>query len=248
METAAFLVGNRQVGTGMILFVKVFSLVSAIGLASVLLGLGEENSAQRLENAQEGIVGSSWPRKPDQRLSSLSGKMKDTGKITPKIFGQDREFRTRQLGEWNQESRLGSAARWEGGSARSWEQTRWNQDRDWSGSGQSNKEFQPAGDLTEASQTGYREIQPGSAPDWSSRSSRLGGATDGSLRRYEGRLTRVREQVRQEEKSVRDLGPDRPEKFQPADVEKILSQPLDKFAPQARERSPSASPLATAGN
>lgn len=190
-----------------------------------MTAMGEENSARRLENAQQGMAEPSWPRKPDSRLSPLSGKMKDTEKISPKFFGQDREFRTRQLDEWSRESRLGSAARWEGASPSSWEQTRWHQNRDWAESGEKNATFQPAGGLAGAGGVQYREVEKAPRPDWSSRSSRLSGSADGLLRRYDGKLTRVREQVRQEERSARDLGPDRREQFRPEEVEKILARP-----------------------
>lgn len=225
-----------------------FPVIMALAAGSSLIAVAEENSAQRLESAQQGMAESSWPKKPDNRLSSLSGKMRETKKISPKISGHDREFRTQQLGAWNKDSRLGSVARWEGGSPCSWVETRWNQNRDWVGADERSEKFQPAGGPTGAGELSYREVEKAPSPDWSSRSSRLGGSADGSVRRYDGKLTRVRAQVWQEEKNARDLGPERQEKFRPEDVEKILSQPVGEFAPRARERSPSASPLVTAGN
>ena len=229
---------------------KAFLLILGIPAAMAGSGMGGENSAQRLDDAQQGMAEPSWPRKPDGRLSSLSGKMKDTQMISPKAFGQEKEFRARRSGEWNTASRAGAAARWEGGSPRNWEQTLWNQKRDWSNGWKANQDFRLAGELTAARERDEREIKKerAQAPDWSARSSRLAGGGDGSLRRYEGRLTRVRERVLQEERGPRDLGPERQERFRPEEVQKMLSQPVGEFDQQARAQSPSASPLAAADN
>ena len=68
---------------------------------------------------------------------------------------------------------------------------------------------------------------------------------------YEGRLTRVRQQVAVQEtgfESERDLGPDRQEQFQPNEVEKMLADPLGEIRGQVREQPSVASPLAAADN
>jgi len=228
--------------------VKAFLLALGIGLVSVLPGLGEETSAQRLENAQQGIAGGSWPKKPDNRLSPLSGKMKDTAEISPQFYGQDKEFRVRQAGEWNKEAHLGSTTRWEGTKGQAWEKARWEKDREWSGSGVVNEKFQPSADPTATPVMSYRELGVTPVTDWSSRSSRLATRPDGAPRLYEGKLTRVREQVAQKDANPRDLGPDRREQFRPEEVEKMLSQPVGEFRRAATEQSPSASPLAAADN
>jgi len=248
METPAFLVANRQAGVGMITPVRDVFLAIGIGLATVLTVRGEENSAQRLQSAQQGMAEESWPKKPDNRISPLSGKMKDTAKISPRFYGQDKEFPTRQLGEWQKESRLAAKARWEDKSSRGWEDTRWNQSREWSGAGEKNQKFQSVAEPAEMDSFSSREIEKVTMSGWSSRASRLAGTPDGTLRRYDGRLTRVRNQVWEESDSPRDLGPGRPERFRPEEVEKILSQPAGDFQGKARERSGGASPLAAADN
>ena len=189
----------------------------------------------------------SWPKKPDDRMSSLSGKMKEISEISPRFYGQDKEFRGKEAGEWQKEAKLGSRGNWESPAARGWEGERWNQSRDWSGADKSDEKFRPAPRLASEKTKAYRELKKESAPDWSSRPASLGARTDGSLRMYEGRLTRIREQVWQEEQNMRDLGPGRQEKFSPEEVEKMLSQPAREVR-GAKGRSPAASPLAAAGN
>ena len=248
METAAFLVGNRQAGTGMIALVKTIFLALGIGLTSVLSGLGEENSAHRVENAQQGMAEGSWPRKPDDRLSPLSGKMKDSREISVRYYGKEKEFRGKSAGGWMKEASLGRKAEWEGAAGRKWEEERWGQDRDWAaGRGESEK-FQPQKELASERTLTMREMERETAEGWSSRSSRLGGGREGALRMYEGRLTRVREQVWREEENPRDLGPGRQEKFSPQEVEKMLAQPLGEAGRAARGEPPAASPPAVADN
>ena len=93
-----------------------------------------------------------------------------------------------------------------------------------------------------------REIGREAAEGWSSRAARMGGGREGSLRMYEGRLTRVRQQVWQESEEARDLGPGRQEKFSPQEVERMLADPLGQARGAAREQSPAASLLAAADN
>ena len=53
----------------------------------------------------------------------------------------------------------------------------------------------------------------------------MGQATDGTLRMYEGRLVRVRQQVNQDATTTdRDLGDGHQEKFTPEEVQKILKK------------------------
>ena len=209
----------------------------------------EENSAQRLENAQKGMAEGSWPRKPDNRLSPLSGKMKDTAEISPRFYGQEKEFRTRSWGDAEREAGSFSSSHWQVPSGRKWEEARWNQAGEWAEGENRNTKFQPSADSGESRILSYRELSRESVPDWSSRSSSLAGGTDGSLRMYEGRLTRVRQQVAREETSARDLGPGRQEKFSPEEVEKMLSEPVGELRGTVTTgRSATASPPATAGN
>ena len=93
-----------------------------------------------------------------------------------------------------------------------------------------------------------REMERETAHGWSSRTARTGGGREGSLQMYEGRLTRVRQQVWQESEEARVLGPGRQEKFSPAEVEKMLSRPVGELRGAAKEQSPEAFPLAAADN
>ena len=192
---------------------------------AVLSATGEENSTQRLENAQRGVAEASWPRKPDNRLSPLSGKMKETAKISTRYYGQEKEFRAKTAEGWQKESRTGQRSEWQATTGRNWEGVRWNQTRDAVSDGDRNERFQPGGELASQRSMMFRELEREPATEWSSRSARLTRGAERSLEMYEGRLTRVRKQVWQEERDVRDLGPGRQEKFSPQEVEKMLSQP-----------------------
>lgn len=208
----------------------------------------EENSSQRLEKAQTGMAEGSWPRKPDSRLSPLSGKMKEMTEISPRFFGQDKEFRAKEAGEWQKEARVGSGKTWDRSAGHPWEEARWNQTGTWEEGAAKNEKFQPVPRQDAERLLVYRELERSAAPDWSSRPSRMGGLVDGSLRMYEGRLTRVREQVWREEQPVRDLGPSRQERFKPEEVEKMLSEPRQASDRGLRGQSAKASPPAIAGN
>lgn len=228
-----------------------------VGLGLVLaaaLGMAEEkNSAQRLERAQQGMVEASWPRKPDDRLSPLSGKMKEIATISPRFYGGSQEISVKTTRDWQKEASLGAKGPWVRGGERGWEEARWNRTKDWAGGTGRHEKFQPAEDPANRPSLVFPELGRKPAPDWSSRGSALAGQTDGSLRRYEGRLTRVRRQVALEEppentEKFRDLGSQRQERFRPDEVEKMLSQPFGEFRGGAKERSPAASPPATADN
>ena len=209
----------------MITWVKAIFAALAIGLGSGLPGLGEENSAQRLGNAQSGMAEASWPRKPDNRLSPLSGKMKDSQEISVRYYGKEKEFRGQSAEGWQKEAVFGKKANWEGASGRRWEEARWEQDRDWVADRGESKRFQPQKELASERTVKMPEMERETAPGWSSRAARMGGNREESLRMYEGRLTRVRQQVWQESEETRDLGAGRQEEFSPAEVEKMLSQP-----------------------
>ena len=225
--------------------------VKILVLMMILVTAGwaeEENSAQRLGNAQRGMAEGSWPRKPDNRLSPLSGKMKDSQEISVRYYGKEKEFRGQSAGGWLKEASFGKKANWEGASGRKWEEARWGQDRDWAaGRGQSEK-FQPQKELASERTVTMREMERETAHGWSFRTARTGGGREGSLQMYEGRLTRVRQQVWQESEEARVLGPGRQEKFSPAEVEKMLSRPVGELRGAAKEQSPEAFPLAAADN
>ena len=219
-----------------------------VGAALALTAVGEENSAQRLENAQQGMASGSWPRKPDDRLSPLSGKMKDSREISMRYYGQEKEFRAKPADEWMKEAAWGREVSWKGTSGRRWEEARWEQGRDRVSGQVQNERFQPGRELAKEQMLTYREVEQKSATDWASRSARLGSGRDGSLRMYDGRLTRVREQVWEEQPKERELGPGRQEKFSPQEVERMLADPLGQVRGAAREQSPEAFPLAAADN
>ena len=114
-----------------------------LGATLALTAWAEDNSAQRLENVQQGMAEASWPRKPDNRLSPLSGKMKESREISVRYYGKEKEFRGQSAEGWLKEASFGKKANWEGASGKKWEEARWGQDRDWAaGRGQSEK-FQP---------------------------------------------------------------------------------------------------------
>jgi hypothetical protein len=208
----------------------------------------EESGAQRLDQAQQGMADASWPKKPDNRLSPLSGKMKDSQEISVRYYGKEKEFRGNTAEGWLKEASLGRKANWEGASGRKWEEARWGQDRSWaSGKGVSEK-FQPPTELALERTLTMREVERENAQGWSSRAARMGGGREGSLRMYEGRLTRVRQQVWQESEEARDLCAGRKEMFSPQEVDRMLSQPAGELRGEAREQSAKASPLAAADN
>ena len=217
-------------------------------MLSVASWAEQESSVQRLEQAQEGMAEASWPKKPDTRLSPLSGKIKDTSEISPRFFGQDKEFRTRSWGDQEKEANPSGQQEWRSPGSRRWEEARWNQAGEWSQRGSRNQKFQAPDDSAPTKLLSYRELGRDTAPDWSSRSSSLGGGSEGSLRMYEGRLTRVREQVRHEEQNVRDLGSGRQEKFSPQEVEKMLSEPVGELRGTVTGQSAGASLPLAAGN
>lgn len=225
MKIVAFLMGNQPTRAGKIVLVKNFALVLVIGMASIPTGWGDENSARRLGSAQSGMAEASWPRKPDDRLSPLSGKMKDSQEISVRYYGKEKEFRGQSAEGWKKEAAFGKKANWEGASGRKWEDARWEQDRDWVADRGESKTFQPQKDLASERTVKMPEMERETAPGWSSRAARMGGNREESLRMYEGRLTRVRQQVWQESEETRDLGAGRQEEFSPAEVEKMLSQP-----------------------
>lgn len=218
-----------------------------MGLACLAVA-EEENSAQRLESAQKGLADASWPRKPDSRLSTLSGKMKQFSEISPRFYGQDKEVPAREAVAWQKEAFSGKKAAWAGGDDRRWEEVRWNHVGGWADGKNENKKFQPNREERSPQTLSFREIEREAAPDWSARPSVLAGGAGGSLRMYEGRLTRVREQVLQEADSQMDLGSGRKEKYNPEEVQKMLAQPVGELRAGIKEESGGASPRAIAGN
>ena len=215
---------------------------------AVAVWADEENSLQRLENAQKGMAEGSWPRKPDNRLSPLSGKMKDTQVISPRFYGQDKEFRTMAWGDSEKDANQATSQNWQVPSGRRWEEARWNQAGEWAEQESWNGKFQPTSEAGSSRLLAYRELSREAAPDWSARSSTWALSGNGSLRMYEGRLVRVRERVGGEDRELRDLGTGRQEKFSPEEVEKMLAEPVGQLRGAVTEQSAAASRPSTGGN
>jgi hypothetical protein len=212
------------------------------------VAVGQESSAQRLEAAQREPYEASWPRKPDNRLSPLSGKMKQVATVSPRLYGSGRELPTTKLDSLQKESRLARSPGWNAPEGAGWEQARWQARSGVADRTMMNESFQAAGEWGGTKSFTAEELPRKRAPDWMSRASDRELGADGSLRRYEGRLTRVREQVWQEEEKARDLGPGRQEKFRPNEVERILAEPIGPTRAAVRGQSRAASPPAVGDN
>lgn len=222
-----------------------------LGLVTSLSVAEEETSSQRLAKTQEGMAEGSWPKKPDNRLSPLSGKMKNVTEVSPRFYGEEKEFRTRQLGEWQRESAWKGKTAGDVSAHSRWQDERWGRNVSWKDGKTEHEALQPSARAEPGQILAPRTLPRVSAPDWASRS-RVAGIRDSeSLRMYEGKLTRVRQQVAVQEtdpENERDLGPDRREQFRPGEVEKMLADPLGQIRGQVKERPSAASPLAAADN
>jgi len=221
-----------------------------------LMAQAQESSQSRLDAAEGGSKDVAWPRKPDNRLSNLSGKMKDFREIPNQEYGGSKEFRSERLYEDRQESSMASVPLWSTTDSVYGKKsnTLFSKDSDMSDKDSSDR-FDPVSSRQqEARIREERELSRQEATGWSSRTSRMGQATDGTLQLYEGRLTRVRQQVSRDSTSTdRDLGEGHREKYSPEEVQKLLQQQpglpeikeLVKPALPVRAESPVASrPLA----
>lgn len=209
-----------------------------------------QTGAENLTSAQQGMADASWPKKPGNQLSSLSGKMKDYRQIAPKDYVKGKDLESSRIFEDKKTSGLAGTPLWsktesplQGKNAPSNEKiaSSWDDNR--------NAPFDPA-----VRQTGENRIQEKkelSQPDvldWSSRPSHAFHAKNGSLQMYEGRLTRVKEEILQDEPdSGRDLG-GRAEKFTPAEVQKMLKEKKGSSPNPVRGEFPRASLPSTAGS
>lgn len=196
-----------------------------VGLA--LASQAQESSQSRLESAETGSKDVAWPKKPDNRLSSLSGKMKDFREIPNQEYGGSKEFRSGRLYEDRQASSLASVPMWSTTETEYGKKSdmRFNKDSSMAKTDSSDR-FDPSfSKPQEARIREERELSSPEATGWSSRTSRMGQATEGTLQMYEGRLARVRERVNRDAVSTdRDLGNGRQEKYSPEEVQKILKQ------------------------
>ena len=209
-----------------------------------------QTGAENLTSAQQGMADASWPKKPGTQLSSLSGKMKDYRQIAPKDYVKGKDLESSRMFEDKKASGLAGTPLWsktdsslQGKNAPRNDKipSSWDHNR--------NAPFDPA-----VRQTGENRIQEKkelSQPDvldWSSRPSHAFHTKSGSLQMYEGRLTRVKEEVLQDEAhSGRDLG-GRAEKFTPAEVQKMLKEKKGSSPNPVRAEFPRASLPSTAGS
>ena len=219
-----------------------------------------QESASAMNNAQQGLADSSWPKKPGNQISPLSGKMKDVKQIDQKEYATSKEFKNGRLYDERKESSMASVPMWARSSSAvankesslgthstsSWDQT--ENSRFVQGTRSS---FQERENLEQ------KEFTQKEAPDWSSRASRTFQNEDGTKQMYQGRLIRVRERVAQDDpKMRRDLGEGKKEMYSPSEVKKILEgqpapiDPLQKAPVKVpiKAGSPMASLRSSAGN
>ena len=188
--------------------------------------LSAQESARAMNNAQQGLADTSWPKKPGNQVSSFSGKMKDVKQIDPKEYAAGKEFKSDRLYQEPKESSMASVPMWARSSSAvankesslgthgtsSWDQT--ENSRFVQGTRSS---LQGKGNLEQM------ELTQKEAPDWSSRVSRTFQNEDGTKQMYQGRLIRVRERVAQDDPNMRrNLGEGKKEMYSPAEVKKIL--------------------------
>ena len=218
-------------------------------VAGAVVGWAEEpRPSPQMENAPRGFLDASWPKKPESRLSSLSGKMKDVAKISPRLYGAGREFPAEILPLDQRQASVGQRPGWDGAEAALSKRRPWPDAKDLSAPKALDGRLQPEGGGEALRRWTWKEVESKASPDWSSRPTRLAQREDGSLKKYEGRLLRVKESVQREAETVRDLGPDRRENFSPEEVDQILSRPAGAVRGAATGQSPAACPLAAADN
>jgi len=188
--------------------------------------LSAQESAIAMNNAQQGLADSSWPKKPGNQISPLSGKMKDVKQIDQKEYATGKEFKNSRLYEDRRESGMASVPMWARSSSAvankesslgthgtsSWDQTE-------------NSRFVQGtrSSLQRRENLEQKEFIHKEADDWSSRTSRTFQNEAGTQQMYQGRLLRVRERVSRDEPNMgRDLGQGKKEMYSPSEVRKIL--------------------------
>ena len=223
--------------------------------------LSAQESASAMNNAQQGLADTSWPKKPGNQISPLSGKMKDVKQIDQKEYARGKEFKNDRLYEDRRESSMASVPMWAESSSSSLD----NKESSLSSRSASrldrseNSRFSQgtSSSLQGKQNLEQKEFTQKEAPDWSFRSSRTFQDGDGTRQMYQGRLTHVRERLSYDEpKTERDLGEGRKEMFTPSEVKKILegrpipTDPLQKAPVQVpvKAESPMASLPLPEGN
>jgi len=201
-----------------------------LGLFSLMLLISPipaQESASAMNNAQQGLADTSWPKKPGNQVSPLSGKMKDVKQIDQKEYAMGKEFKNGRLYEERKESSVASVPMWAKSSSSSFDNkesplsslsaSRLDQSENSRFSQGTSSSFQGKQNLEQ------KEFTQKEAPDWSSRTSRTFQGEDGTRQMYQGRLIHVRERLSYDEpKTERDLGVGRKEMFTPSEVKKIL--------------------------
>jgi len=223
--------------------------------------LPAQEGAIAMNNAQQGLADSSWPKKPGNQISPLSGKMKDVKQIGQKEYATSKEFKNGRLYEERKESSMASVPMWAKSSSSSIDNKESSlSSRSASRLDQSeNSRFSQgtSSSLQGKQNLEQKEFTQKEAPDWSSRTSRTFQGEDGTRQMYQGRLIHVRERLSYDEpKTERDLGEGRKEMFTPSEVKKILEgrpapiDPLQKAPVKVpiKAESPMASLPSSAGN
>jgi len=247
---------GREWNIGMRTSLPLFLIPLTLSIAK----LPAQDSAHEMKNAQEGLADSSWPRKPGNQLSPLSGKMKDVKQIDPKGYAGGKEFKSNRVYEDRKESSMATVPMWARSSSAiknkesslsTHGNSSWDQSENSRFSQEANSTLQPKENLEQ------KEFAHKATDDWSSRISRTFQNEDGTRQIYQGRLNRVRERVSRDEPNTgRDLGEGKKEMFSPSEVKKILEGkpvPIDSLqdAPvkvPIKAESPMASLPSSAGN
>ena len=185
-----------------------------------------QGSAENISRAQEGMGEQSWPKKPENQVSSFAGKMTDFKQIDTKNYEKGKSFDGSRVYGDRKESSLASTPLWEQRTSKLE-----GKDSSWSGrqaSGMSARRNETYGDGQMSSWQRKEEFEKRSVaskdgPDWISRASPKFQSREGGVVMYEGRLTRVRENVvRDDSLGRRDLGEGRKEMFSPYEVQRLL--------------------------
>jgi hypothetical protein len=196
-------------------------------LGALLGNVLAETSAGNIADAQEGMAESSWPKKPGQETSSLSGKMTDFKQIDMRSYEKGRSFQNSRVYEDRKESSLVGTPLWaQGTSSYQGKESTWSGRGNSALDGVSHRDYSPSREssLRKKEDVEMREtMETKEGPDWVSRTSPKFQGKAGSLAMYEGKLTQVRETILKEDSSPnRDLGAGRKEMFDPSEVQRIL--------------------------
>lgn len=196
-------------------------------LGALLGNVFGEISAGNIADAQEGMAESSWPKKPGNETSSLSGKMTDFKQIDMRSYEKGKSFQSSRVYEDRKESGLSGTPLWaQGTSSYQGKESTWSGRENSALDGVSHRDYSSR---RESSLYQKEDVEMGKTikkkeePDWVSKTSPNFQGKDGSLAMYDGRLTQVRETMIKEDSSAkRDLGAGRKEMFDPREVQKIL--------------------------